>query len=166
MPRLSVVGKSLPRVDARDKVTGRAEYVSDMQLPGMLHAKVLRSAYAHARILSVDTSEAERLPGVRAVITGADMPKDAPLDVLRKELYAVPPYSLATDRARYTGEEIAAVAADDELTAEEALQLIRVEYEELPVVIDPEEAMKPGAPGSMKMRRTTSNTRVTPSSET
>lgn len=146
MPRLSVVGKSLPRVDARDKVTGRAEYVSDMQLPGMLHAKVLRSAYAHARILSVDTSEAERLPGVRAVITGADMPKDAPLDVLRKELYAVPPYSLATDRARYTGEEIAAVAADDELTAEEALQLIRVEYEELPVVIDPEEAMKPGAP--------------------
>lgn len=146
MDRLSVVGRSLPRVDAWDKVTGRAEYVSDMELPQMLHAKVLRSAYAHARILSVDTSEAERLPGVRAVITGADMPKDPPLEALRKELFAVPPYSLATDKARYTGEEIAAVAAEDELTAEEALHLIRVEYRELPAVTDPEEALKPGAP--------------------
>jgi CO/xanthine dehydrogenase Mo-binding subunit len=144
--RLSVVGKSVPRVDARDKVTGCAEYVSDMELPGMLHAKVLRSAYAHARILSIDTSEAEKLPGVRAVITGADMPKDPPLEGLRRELLAVPPYSLATDKARYTGEEIAAVAADDELTAQEALRLIKVTYEELPVVIDPEEAMRPGAP--------------------
>lgn len=146
MERLSVVGKSLPRVDALDKVTGRAEYASDVELPGMLHAKVLRSAHAHARILAIDTSEAEKLPGVRAVITGADMPKNPPLEALRKELLAVPPYSLATDRARYTGEEIAAVAADDQLTAEEALRLIRVSYEELPAVVDPEEAMKPGAP--------------------
>jgi CO/xanthine dehydrogenase Mo-binding subunit len=144
--QLSVVGKSLPRVDARDKVTGRAEYASDVTLPGMLHVKVLRSAYAHARILAVDTSRAEKLSGVKAVITGADMPKEPPLEALRKELHAVPPYSLATDRARYTGEEIAAVAAVDELTAEEALRLIRVEYEELPAVIDPEEAMKPDAP--------------------
>ena len=146
MEPLSVVGKSLPRVDARDKVTGRAEYVTDLRLPEMLHAKVLRSAYAHARILAVDTSAAENLPGVKAVITGADMPKDPPLDALRQELFAVPPYSLATDKARYTGEEIAAVAAEDELIAEEALGLIKVEYEELPVVIDPEEALKPGAP--------------------
>jgi CO/xanthine dehydrogenase Mo-binding subunit len=143
--QLSVVGKSLARVDARDKVTGRAEYVSDLQLPGMLYVKVLRSAYAHARILAVDTSEAEKLPGVRAVITGADMPKDPPLEALRHELFEVPPYSLATDKTRYTGEEIAAVAADDELTAEEALGLIKVEYAELPALIDPEEAMKPGA---------------------
>ncbi|MCE5254383.1 MAG: xanthine dehydrogenase family protein molybdopterin-binding subunit [Actinomycetia bacterium] len=146
MGRLSVVGTSLPRVDAWDKVTGRAEYAFDVELPDMLHVKVLRSAYAHARILSVDTSKAQGLPGVRAVITGADMPKDPPLEALRNELYAVPPFSLATDKARYTGEEIAAVAAEDELTAEEALQWIRVEYEPLPAVIDPEEAMKPGAP--------------------
>ena len=133
-------------MDAVDKVTGRAVYTSDLDLPGMLHAKVLRSAYAHARILAVDTSRAERLPGVRAVITGADMPRDVPLEELRRELFAVPPYSLATDTARYTGEELAAVAADDELVAEEALRLIRVDYEELPAVIDPEAAMKPGAP--------------------
>lgn len=146
MTGLSTVGRSLPRVDAVDKVTGRAVYTSDLDLPGMLHAKVLRSAYAHARILAVDTSRAERLPGVRAVITGADMPRDVPLEELRRELFAVPPYSLATDTARYTGEEIAAVAADDELVAEEALRLIRVDYEELPAVIDPEAAMRPGAP--------------------
>ena len=143
---LSTVGKSLPRVDARDKVTGRAEYTHDLQLPNMLYAKVLRSAHAHARILSVDVSKAQALPGVKAVITGADMPKDPPLEALRDELFAVPPYSLATDRARYTGEEIAAVAAEDERTAEEALRLIVVAYEELPAVFDPLEAMKPGAP--------------------
>jgi CO/xanthine dehydrogenase Mo-binding subunit len=133
-------------VDALDKVTGRAQYSSDIELPGMLHVKVLRSACAHARILAIDASAAEKAPGVRAVITRDDMPRDVPLQVLQRELYAVPPYSLATDKARYTGEEIAAVAADDELAAEEALSLIRVEYEELPPVTDPIEAMRPGAP--------------------
>jgi len=143
---LQTVGKSLPRVDALDKVTGRAQYTCDIDLPGMLHAKVLRSAHAHARVLAVDTSAAEKAPGVKAVITRDDMPRDVPLDELQRELFAVPPYSLATDTARYTGEEIAAVAADDELAAEEALRLVRVEYEELPAVTDPVEAMKPGAP--------------------
>jgi CO/xanthine dehydrogenase Mo-binding subunit len=77
---LSTVGKSLPRVDARDKVTGRAEYAYDLRLPGMLHAKVLRSAHAHARIVSIDTSKAEALPGVKAVITGADQALPAVTD--------------------------------------------------------------------------------------
>lgn len=146
MKDLQTIGQSLPRVDARDKVTGRAQYSSDIELPGMLHAKVLRSAHAHARIVAIDTSEAEAAPGVRAVITRDDMPRGVPIDELQRELFAVPPYSLAMDTARYTGEEIAAVAADDELAAEEALSLIRVEYKELPSVTDPVEALKPGAP--------------------
>ncbi len=146
MGQLSVVGKRVPRVDAWEKVTGRAKYAVDVELPKMLYAKILRSEYAHARILEIDTTEAEKLPGVEAVITAMDMPKDIPLEVLHNEFQALPPYSLATDKARYTGEGIAAVVAKDELTAEEALRLIKVEYEELPAVTDPEEAMKPGAP--------------------
>jgi CO/xanthine dehydrogenase Mo-binding subunit len=143
---LQTIGKSLPRVDALDKVTGRALYSSDIELPGMLHVKVLRSAHAHARIVAIDTSGAQKAPGVRAVITRDDMPQAVPLELLQRELFTVPPYSLATDTARYTGEEIAAVAADDELAAEEALSLIEVIYEELPSVTDPIEAMKPAAP--------------------
>lgn len=141
-----MVGKSIPRLDAWEKVTGRAKYASDVELPKMLHAKILRSEYAHARVLEIDTSQAEKLPGVAAVITAKDMRKDIPSEILHNEYQAMPPYSLATEKVRYTGEEIAAVAAEDELIAEEALRLIRVEYDELPAVTDPEEAMKPGAP--------------------
>ena len=143
MQKLSIVGKRVPRVDALEKVTGKAKYGVDVELPRILHAKVLRSKYPHARILSIDASEAEKLPGVRAVITAEDTLKEKVETTWR----GMPDkYPLAMDKVRYVGEEIAAVAAEDELIAEEALRLIRVEYEELPAVFDPEEAMKPGAP--------------------
>jgi 4-hydroxybenzoyl-CoA reductase alpha subunit len=142
MEEYSVIGKRIPRIDGRVKVTGDAKYAADFELPGMLWCKILRSPYAHARILNVDTSHALRLPGVKAVCTGKDfggwtwgwMPKT------RDE----PP--VAVDKARYLAEAVAAVAAIDEDTAEEATELIKVDYEELPGVFDPEEAMKEGAP--------------------
>jgi 4-hydroxybenzoyl-CoA reductase alpha subunit len=133
------IGKRVPKLDAIDKVTGRAVYGHDMKLPRMLYGKILRSERAHARILSMDTSRAQKLPGVKAVITGDDIPdirvgfaKDNPV--------------LKTGKVRSFRDEIAAVAAVDEDTAQEALDLIKVEYEDLPAVFDPEEAMQPGAP--------------------
>jgi len=122
-----------------DKVTGRAIYGHDMKLPRMLYGKILRSDRAHARILNIDTSRAERLPGVKAVITGYDIP-----DV--RVGFAGDNPVLKTGKVRSFRDEIAAVAAVDEETAQEALELIEVEYEDLPAVFDPEEAMKLGAP--------------------
>ncbi len=136
---LSYVGKRVPKLDATDKVSGLTMYGHDMKLPRMLYGKILRSEYAHARILNIDTSRAERLPGVRAVITAADVPEI-------KIGWARDHPVLKSGKVRCFRDEIAAVAAVDEDTAEEALELIRVEYEELPAVFDPEEAMKPGAP--------------------
>lgn len=139
----SVIGKSVLKPDALEKVTGRAKYCADVELPRMLYAKVLRSKYPHAGILSIDTSEAEKLPGVKAVVTSQDIIKEK-IEII---FHARPDiYPLAVDKVRFVGEEVAAVAAEDELTAEEALGLIRVEYEVLPAVFDPEESMKPGAP--------------------
>ncbi len=135
----SHVGKRVPKLDAAEKVSGRTMYGHDMRLPRMLYGKILRSEYAHARILSIDTSQAERLPGVRAVITAADVPEV-------KIGWARDHPVLKAGKVRSFRDEIAAVAAVDEETAEEALELIDVEYEELPAVFDPEEAMKPGAP--------------------
>ncbi len=142
MAEFSVIGQRLPRVDAKDKVTGQAKYAADYSLPGMLWCKLVRSPYPHARILNIDTSRAARLPGVKAIVTGKDfggwtwgwMP------ATRDE----PP--LATDRVRYMAEAVAGVAAIDEDVAEEACELIKVDYEELPGVFDAEEAMKEGAP--------------------
>ena len=138
----SVVGKSLPRVDAYEKVSGRAKYVDDMVLPDMLFGKILRSPHAHARILNIDISKAKKLPGVKAIITGKDiLPKKYGSDPQFADQYA-----LCIDKVRYIGDAVASVAAIDEETAEEALSLIEVEYEILPAVFDPQEAMKPGAP--------------------
>jgi 4-hydroxybenzoyl-CoA reductase alpha subunit len=137
----SVIGKRLPRIDAMEKVTGTAKYLGDLTIPGMLYAKILRSPYAHAKILRVDTSKAERLQGVRGVVTGRDT-KGIRLCVI-PHLANKPP--LAEEKVRFIGDEIAAVAADSEEIAEEALDLIEVEYEELPGVFDPFEAMRPGA---------------------
>ncbi|NIW09114.1 MAG: hypothetical protein GWN33_00360, partial [Gammaproteobacteria bacterium] len=109
------------------KVTGRAVYIEDIQLRGMLYGKVLRSKYAHARIVSIDTSRAEKLPGVKGVVTGADLP------FLHGESLVDEPF-LAREKVRYLGEGLVAVAALDEGTAEEALELIEVDYEELPAV--------------------------------
>jgi 4-hydroxybenzoyl-CoA reductase alpha subunit len=138
----SVIGKRIPRVDAAEKVIGQAKYAADYSLPGMLWCKVLRSPYAHARILHIDTSRAERLPGVKAVVTGKDFNgwSWGWMPATRDE----PP--LAVEKVRYLYEAVAAVAAIDEDIAEEATELIKVDYEELPGVFDPEEAMKDGAP--------------------
>jgi len=145
MEELSFVGKSVPRKDGAEKATGSALYTVDMVLPGMLWGKILRSPYPHARILNIDTTRAERLPGVKAVVTGKDT-LGIQHGFVETPRYPPDQYPIAMDRVRYIGEEVAAVAAIDEYVAEEALGLIQVDYEELPAVFDPEEAMKPEAP--------------------
>jgi 4-hydroxybenzoyl-CoA reductase alpha subunit len=144
MKEYSVIGKRLPRTDAKAKVTGEAKYTDDLRLPQMLTGKLLRSPLPHAEILHIDTSKAERLVGVKGVITGLDTPRKK-YGLLMRESF-MDRYPLAVDKVRFIGEEVAAVAAVDEDTALEALDLIRVEYQELPAVFHPEEAMKPGAP--------------------
>jgi CO/xanthine dehydrogenase Mo-binding subunit len=141
----SVIGKRLPRVDAVIKATGDAKYAGDMVLPGMLFGKILRSPYPHARVLNIDTSKAEKLFGVRAIMTGKDI-KEIKVGELITYPETIDECPLAVHKVRYIGEAVAAVAAIDEEIAQEALDLIKVEYEELPAVFDPEEAMKPGAP--------------------
>jgi len=139
---MTKIGSRVPLIDAVEKITGRLRFGSDFKLPGMLYGKVLRSPFPHARILSVNTRGAKRLPGVKAVVTGWD--------------YDLPIYSvsgeknpderlLAREKVRYIGDEVAIVAAVDEDTAKEALKRIVVEYEEIPAVFDPEEAMKEGS---------------------
>ncbi|MBI2848788.1 MAG: molybdopterin-dependent oxidoreductase [Chloroflexi bacterium] len=142
MSEYAVIGKPVPKADSWIKATGEARYVADLGLPHMLWGKVLRSPFAHARIRHIDTSRAERLAGVKAVITGRDIP---PVKYGIVPL-AADEYALAIDKVRYIGDDVAAVAAVDPDIAEEALGLIRVEYEELPAVFDPEEAMRPEAP--------------------
>lgn len=138
----AVVGTSVTRYDAPDKVSGRAKYTGDLRLPGMLYGKILGSPIAHGVIKRIDTSRARALPGVLAVITAADVPETR---------YGVSPARedeqiFAVDRVRYVGDEIAAVAAVDQETAERAVALIDVEIEPLPAVFDAEAAMAPGAP--------------------
>ena len=145
MAQFSIVGKDIPRTDARAKATGTALYTDDIKLPGMLYGKILRSPVPHARIVHIDVSKALALPGVKCVITGEDTPK------IKYGNWRLFPdtqdeYPLAVDRVRFVGDEVAAVAAVDLDTAEEALQLIRVEYEDLPAVFDIESALKKGAP--------------------
>jgi CO/xanthine dehydrogenase Mo-binding subunit len=135
------IGVPTPRIDGVDKATGRAEYTPDVQLDGILWGRVLRSSVPHARIRSIDTSRAKALPGVRAVITGDDTFPGARYG---RAVVDIP--VLAQGVVRYVGEQVAAVAAYDEETAIKAVDLIEVEYEELPSVHDPEQAMKPGAP--------------------
>jgi xanthine dehydrogenase molybdenum-binding subunit len=131
------IGTRLPNLDAAERVTGRAKYVGDIDLPGMLIARVLRSPHPHARIVSIDASKAEALPGVRAVVTHKDAPK---IDVWGHR------QRVLNDRVRFHGEAVAAVAAVNRETAEKAIAVIDVRYEVLPFVLDPEEALKPGAP--------------------
>ena len=135
--KFSVIGTASPPIDAVERVTGQAKYVGDLELPGMLVARVLRTRHAHARIVSIDTSRAEALPGVRAVVTYKDSPK---VPIWGNRTYAL------NEQVRFAGEAVAAVAAVDEETAEKALRLIDVKYEVLKFVLDPEEALKPGAP--------------------
>ncbi len=141
MASYNVVRESHPRLDAVEKVTGRTTYAADLYLPGMLMCKVLPSSRSHARIVSIDTSQAERLPGVRAIVTGKDFP-----DVFFGSGAVRDRRVMARDEVFYVGEPVAAVAADDELTATEALELVRVEYEDLETVVDPLEALSPASP--------------------
>ncbi len=139
---LAVVGTRTPKIDGPAKAIGAARYSNDIILPRMLFGKILRSPYPHARIVHIDASRAKSLPGVKAVVTGKDT-AGVKFGVFRetRDQYAIP-----IDKVRYIGDEVAAVAAVDEDTAEEALELIKVEYEVLPAVFDPLEAMGPGAP--------------------
>jgi len=140
MGEYRVIGTRVPRLDAKEKVMGKAMYTDDIELSNMLYGKVLRSPYPHARILNIDTSRAGRLPGIKAVVTGADTPKIRWGLAIKDE-----PILCFDGKARYMGEPVAAVAAIDEDWAEEALNLIKVEYKELPAVFDVEQAMQPGA---------------------
>jgi len=133
------IGKDTPRPDGGDKATGKAHYIQDLERPGMLFGKIKFSEHAHARIRHIDTSRAERLPGVRAVITGFNTPQ-VRIGFLRDNL------ALKRDKVRQFRDEIAAVAALDPDIAQEAVDLIEVEYEPLPAVFDPEEALADGAP--------------------
>ena len=136
--QLKYVGHSVPRVDGIEKVTGKAKFVGDITVPGMLYGKILRSAYPHARIRAIDTSAAEALPGVIAVLTAADITG-------LNSIYNGRPV-IATEKVRYVGEPVAAVAAVDLATAEEALSRIEIGYEELPAVVGIDAALKKDAP--------------------
>ena len=142
----SWVGKSIPREDGAQKATGKGVFATDLNLPGMLYGKYHRSAMAHAKILNVDASRALKVRGVKAVVTGEDCPKDEAGNLLRFGPYMQDGVIFAHKKARYIGEPIAAIAASSEDAAEEASERIEVEYEELPAVFDPLEAMKPDAP--------------------
>ncbi|MYD51764.1 MAG: xanthine dehydrogenase family protein molybdopterin-binding subunit, partial [Dehalococcoidia bacterium] len=149
--KFKVVGTRPVRHDGTDKVTGRAVYGADIQLPGLLHGKILRSPHAHARINSIDTERAAAHPGVLAVVTHADLPwtDDRLMDVgedLVMSLRYLSTAVLADDKALHKGHPVAAVAASNPHAAEEALDLIEVKYEVLPAVTNVEDAMKPGAP--------------------
>ncbi len=162
-----VIGLRLPKIDARAKVSAESEYAPDIQLPGMLVGKILRSPFPHARILRIDVSKARALPGVRAVLTGEDIPVKYTFNYAERESGGqvieegkteesalrglMPPpradkYPLARGKVRFVGDEMAAVAAVDEDTALRALSLIEVEYEQLPALFDPQDALKPNSP--------------------
>ena len=138
--RETLIGKRIPKMDAPEKASGKTRYIHDIDLPGQLWGKILRSSRVHARIKRIDVSKARALPGVHVVITAADVPDQRPIGVNKDH----PP--LKGDKVRCIRDEIAAVAADSEAIAAAALALIEVEYEDLPAIVDPERALAPGAP--------------------
>ncbi|MCK5350494.1 MAG: 4-hydroxybenzoyl-CoA reductase, partial [Desulfobacula sp.] len=142
MEKFDIISSRAPRIDTPDKATGKAVFIDDISKPGMLYGALLQSPHAHAKILSIDTSKAEKLEGVKAVITS----KDA-----GSVKYGVSPARydetvFAIDKVLYVGDEIAAVAAVSLETAQQAVQLIKVEYEILPAVFTVEDALKKEAP--------------------
>ena len=136
----AIIGTPVTQIEGPSKVTGQTRYAADVDLPGMLWGKILRSPHPHARIVDIDASKAWSVPGVKAVVTG----QDAPGHLMGKVLRDMP--VLCWDRVRYIGDRIAAVAAETPEAAEEAILLIEIDYELLPAVFDPMEAMKPDAP--------------------
>src|SRR5215469_11328984 len=133
----SIIGKATAMVDAAAKTTGAGKYADDISLPGMLIGRILHSPYPHARIRGIDTTRAEKLEGVVAVVTGKDAPNSYGILPVGHDEHA-----MATDKVRYVGDNVACVIAVDEATADKALELIEVEYEILPAYFDPEESMK------------------------
>ena len=145
MVKYDFIGKGAPNIEAPEKATGKAKYTTDLNFSGMLWGKILRSPINHGKLKRIDIRRASEIPGVRAIITGKDIPK------VKYGVYGISDhpgdkYILAQDKVRFKGDEIAAVAAVDEEVAEEALNLMEAEYEELPAVFDSEEAILPGAP--------------------
>lgn len=145
MVNYNFIGKGAPNIEAPEKATGRAKYTTDLNFSGMLWGKILRSPINHGKLKRIDIRRASEIPGVRAIITGKDIPK------VKYGVYGISDhpgdkYILAQDKVRFKGDEISAVAAVDEEVAEEALNFIEAEYEELPAVFDSEEAILPGAP--------------------
>ena len=139
MNPLKSVGHAAPRIDAVNRVTGTATYTADVQLPGMLYARVLRSPHPHARIRRIDLSRASAFPGVKAIITHENCRVVWSSGDTRNKRY------LFNNPARFAGDAVAAIAATNRHIAEEAMRLIFVDYETLPFVLDPEEALRPGA---------------------
>src|SRR6202051_639937 len=137
MSDFSIIGKPIAMVDAAGKTTGAGKYTDDLSLPGMLTGKILHSPHPHARIKRIDTSRAEKLDGVVAVVVGTDAPNPYGILPVGHDEYA-----LALDKVRYVGDNVACVVAVSEAIAEKALELIDVEYEVLPAYFDPEESMK------------------------
>ncbi len=134
------VGKSVPRIDMYDKVTGSATFADDMQFgPGLYFGRLLRSPHAHALIKRVDVAKAMEMPGVKAIVTGADVPNNIGLYLIDRPIFA-------RERVRYVGEPVAGVVATTEEIAEEATRLVEVDYEELPAIFDPEQGAQPDAP--------------------
>ncbi len=137
MPDFKYIGHPVTRIDEREKVTGAAQYVDDLEFgPNLLHAYVVESPHAHALIKRIDTTAAANVPGVVKVVTGQDFP-------YHFGLYMQDRYIFAQDRVRFVGEQVAAVIARDVNTARQAAALVQVEYELLPAVFDPREAIKP-----------------------
>ncbi|MBK6405899.1 MAG: hypothetical protein IPF66_13120 [Holophagales bacterium] len=134
------VGTDVPRVEGLEKVTGAAQYTADLKFPRLLHVAVVRSPHPHARVLDVRTEKAARMPGVRAVVSGRDFP-------LHTGIYLKDQTVFATDRVRFVGDAVAAVAAETPEAAAEAAALVAVDYEPLPAIFDVEEG-SPGAPSS------------------
>jgi len=148
---MKYVGQEIPGMTSRQLAAGKGEYVGDVHLEGMLHMAVLRSPYAHALIKSIDTKAAEQVPGVVYVMTGKEAKENmrsmtAALDTAGMGAKSAECYALCPERVRYVGEAVAAVVAESKYVARKAAELIEVDYEPLPVVSDPEEALKPGAP--------------------
>jgi CO/xanthine dehydrogenase Mo-binding subunit len=140
MAEVKTVGTAVPRAEGSDKVSGQTIYAADVKLPGLLWAKILRSPHPHALIRRIDTSQAEKVPGVKAIITGADVKGF----LIGKQIRDMP--VLCWDKVRFVGDRVAAVAAETVEAAEEAIHLTDVDYESLPAVFDPLEALEPGAP--------------------
>ncbi|MGZ3197875.1 MAG: hypothetical protein ACXU60_12355, partial [Croceibacterium sp.] len=143
---LKEIGKGTQRQDMLGHVTGTSTYFNDHQLQGMLHLKVLRSPHAHARIRRIDIAEAERSPGVRRIIRGADVPRNLNTLLSLINFGKDDEPTLAFDKVRYKGEPVLAIVADSPREAFEALAKVHVDYESLPAVFDVEEALKAGAP--------------------